>query len=287
MNQTNNPYANLALLTDLDGTLLMPDKTVSPEDGAAIAEFREQGGLFSVATGRGLQATQQYLELFQPDFASVMYNGALIWDSASKQPAPCGTAYLPKGIRALLDELAAAFPHVGAEVLNADGVFVFQDGEYERQHLEITNIPFVMKTLDEVDPEQCFKALFAGAPEEISEMLEYVKQERFASVNFTRSHRWFLEMLPHNTNKGTALQKIRKLLPPGTIIGATGDFDNDIAMLLAADFCGCPADSQPAVIEAVRSKGGFVSEKTCADGFFADWIAHFANTADHKENLYE
>ena len=61
MNQTNNPYANLALLTDLDGTLLMPDKTVSPEDGAAIAEFREQGGLFSVATGRGLQATQQYL----------------------------------------------------------------------------------------------------------------------------------------------------------------------------------------------------------------------------------
>ena len=78
-----------------------------------------------------------------------------------------------------------------------------------------------------------------------------------------------------------------KLLPPGTIIGATGDFDNDIAMLLAADFCGCPADSQPAVIEAVRSKGGFVSEKTCADGFFAEWIAHFANTADHKENLYE
>ena len=287
MNQTNNPYANLALLTDLDGTLLMPDKTVSPEDGAAIAEFREQGGLFSVATGRGLQATQQYLELFQPDFASVMYNGALIWDSAAKQPAPCGTAYLPKGIRALLDELAAAFPHVGAEVLNADGVFVFQDGEYERQHLEITNVPFVMKTLDEVDPEQCFKALFAGAPEEISEMLEYVKQERFASVNFTRSHECFLEILPPDTNKGTALEKIRRTLPDGMKICATGDFDNDAAMLLTADYCGCPADSQPAVLDAVRQSSGYISEKTCADGFFAEWIAHFANTADHKENLYE
>ena len=82
-------------------------------------------------------------------------------------------------------------------------------------------------------------------------------------------------MLPQNTNKGTALGKIRPTLPEGTIIGAAGDFDNDIAMLLAADRCGCPADSQPAVIEAVLSRGGFVSDKTCADGFFADWINWF------------
>ncbi len=278
MNQRNKPYANLALLTDLDGTLLMPDKTVSEQDAAAIADFREKGGIFSIATGRGIQATREFLTLLKPDFASVTYNGALLWDAAADKPLDHGTAYLPKGIRALLEELADAFPHVGAEVLNASGVYVFQDGEYERQHLEITHIPFVMKTLGEVDPEQCFKALFAGAPEEISEMLEYVKQERFAAVNFTRSHRWFLEMLPHNTNKGTALQKIRPSLPAGTVIGATGDFDNDIAMLLAADRCGCPADSQPAVIEAVRSRGGFVSEKTCANGFFADWIDWFTSS---------
>lgn len=278
MIQTANPPAGLALLTDLDGTLLMPDKNVSPVDAAAIEQFRKQGGLFSIATGRGLQATQCYLDLFQPDFASVMYNGALIWDSVMNQPTAHGTACLPQGICVLLEELAAAFPDVGAEVLNISGVYVFQDGKYEREHLEITNIPFVMKTLDEVDPSQCFKALFAGAPERITEMLEYVKQERFSTVNFTRSHRWFLEVLPHHTNKGTALEKIRPMLPEGTIIGATGDFDNDIAMLLSADRCGCPADSQPAVIEAVRSRGGFVSEKTCADGFFADWISYFTKS---------
>ena len=270
----NKPYSGLALLTDLDGTLLMPDKTVSEADAAAIAEFREKGGLFSIATGRGLQATREFLTLLRPDFASVMYNGALLWDPAADKPLAHGTAYLPKGIRALLEELAAAFPQVGAEVLHPDGVFVFQDGEYERRHLAITHIPFVMKTLDEVDPAECFKALFAGAPEEITDMLEYVKQERFAAVNFTRSHPSFLEMLPPDTNKGTALQKLRSALPAGTVIGATGDFDNDIAMLLAADRCGCPADSQPAVIEAVRSRGGFVSEKTCKNGFFADWISY-------------
>lgn len=267
------PYAHLALLTDLDGTLLTPEKTVSPEDAAAIADFREKGGKFGIATGRGVQATEAYLRLFQPDLPAVMYNGALLYDAKAGQTA--AASYLPKGVRPLLEELAAAFPDVGAEVLRGDGVFVFQDGEYERRHLEITHIPVVMKTLDEVDPETCYKALFAGAPEDISRMLDYVKQARFSVVNFTRSHRWFLEILPHDTNKGTALQKMRPMLPDDMIIGATGDFDNDTAMLLAADCCGCPADSQESVLEAVRSRDGYISEKTCANGFFADWITEF------------
>ena len=38
MTYPEKPYAGLALLTDLDGTLLTPEKTVSPEDAAAIAK---------------------------------------------------------------------------------------------------------------------------------------------------------------------------------------------------------------------------------------------------------
>lgn len=266
----NQPYRGIALLTDLDGTLLLPDKTVSAEDAAAIADFRAKGGIFSIATGRSIQATQEYLDLLKPDFPSVMYNGAMVYDPKKMELLASET--LPKGVRALLEELAAAFPNVGAEVLSPEGIFVFQDGEYERRHLAVTHIPMVMKTLDEVAPETCFKSLFAGSPEEIAKMVEYVAAPQFSTVNFTRSHPSFLEILPLHTNKGTALQKIRPLLPAGTKLCATGDFDNDIDMLLNADFCGCPADSQPSVIAAVRSKGGFVSEKTCANGFFADWI---------------
>ncbi len=273
MNHSEKPYAGLALLTDLDGTLLTPEKTVSPEDAAAIAAFRRKGGLFSIATGRGTQATQEFLELLHPDFPAVMYNGALLYDPAAQKTV--GAEHLPAGTKEILLELMREFPDVGAEVLAPDGVFVLQENEYERQHLAITHIPLVRRTLDDVPPEQCYKSLFAGAPERISEMLEYVKQERFALVNFTRSHQWFLEILPHNTNKGTALTKLRRFLPADTVIGATGDFDNDTAMLLAADFCGCPADSQPSVLDAVAEKGGFCSEKTCKNGFFADWIAAF------------
>lgn len=267
------PFAGLALLTDLDGTLLTPEKTLLPQDAAAIADFRTKGGAFSLATGRGRQATEEFLELFQPDFPAVMYNGALLYDHKKHEIA--AASRLPESAGALLRELMQAFPEIGAEVLREDGVFVIQDSPVERRHLEITHVPVVLRSLDEIPPQSCLKALFAGEEQDIARLQEYVRDPRFAVVNFTRSHRWFLEILPHDTSKGTALRKLRGLLPAGTVIGATGDFDNDIAMLKEADFCGCPADSQDSVKAAVRERGGFLSEKTCADGFFADWIQAF------------
>ena len=183
----NLPYEGLALLTDLDGTLLTPEKTLFPADAAAIADFRAKGGLFSIATGRGMQATREFLDLFQPDFPAVMYNGALLYDNQKQQAA--ASVHLPQGIRPLLEELMHAFPMIGAEVLREDGVYVIQDSETERHHLEITHVPFVMKSLDEIDPETCLKALFAGREDEIARLQEYVKQPRFSLVNFTSEKR--------------------------------------------------------------------------------------------------
>ena len=276
----SRPYEGLALITDLDGTLLLPDKTLSPADAAAIADFREKGGIFSIATGRGIQATQEYIDLLQPDFPAVMYNGALVYD-AEKQ-APAYAAHLPAETGALLTELMREFPAVGTELLDLSGVYVIQDGEYERRHLAITHLQMNLRSLSDMEPAKCMKALFAGSPEDISRMTEYVQAERFSVVSFTRSHDWFLEILPLAANKGTALSRIRQMLPAGTFIGATGDFDNDTAMLEKADFCGCPADAQESVLEAVRGCGGFVGRKTCADGFFAEWTAAFTDAAQRR-----
>ena len=271
--QNKRKYEHLALVTDLDGTLLMPDKTLSSADAAALADFRANGGLFGIATGRGLQATKEFIDLLHPDLPVILYNGAVLYDA--KEERAVFTAHLPEGITPLLCELMAKFPAVGAELLDENGVHIIQDGEYERRHLEITHIPLVFRQIGDMEPTRCMKALFAGSPEEIERMLSYVRKPAFEIVNITRSHQWFLEILPPDTNKGTALSRLRTFLPDGTVIGASGDFDNDTAMLCSADFCGCPANAQDSVREAVRNSVGFCSEKTCADGFFADWTAAF------------
>lgn len=260
----------LALLTDMDGTLLNPDKTLSPRNAQAIADFRRNGGLFSVATGRGLEATMPYLELLQPDFPAVMYNGALVYDWKQRKVIHATT--LQPTAQSAIAEILAAAPQIGAELLNSDGVFVVQDNEYEQKHLEITHVQAQYCSLAEMDVTQCFKVLFAGAPADIDRLAVLLQQPRFAEFTFTRSHSWFLEMLPPQVSKGTALTVLRDVLPQGTIIGATGDFDNDLAMLEVADLCGCPADGQPIVREKVAALGGYVSPCACGEDFFADWV---------------
>ncbi len=263
----------LALLTDMDGTLLNPDKTLSPRNAAAIADFREKGGLFSLATGRGMEATLPYMQQLQPDFPVVMYNGALVYDWQRRRNVR--TVTLPHQAREAIAEIMGISKEIGAEMLNSEGVFIVQDSDYEQRHLQIAKVQAYYAALANMDATTCFKALFAAAPEVIDHLVEYVAQPRFAGFDFTRSHSWFLELLPKDVSKGAALPALRGLLPEGTIIGAAGDFDNDLTMLAAADICACPADAQPVVKEAVQRLGGYVSPYGCGEDFFADWIAFF------------
>ncbi len=263
----------LALLTDMDGTLLNPDKTLSLRNTSAIADFRAKGGLFSLATGRGMEATLPYMQQLKPDFPVVMYNGALVYDWHRRQNVR--TVTLPQEAKAAIAEIIGISKEIGAEMLNSEGVFIVQDSEYEQKHLQIAKVEAHYASLADMDATGCFKALFAAAPEVIDHLVEYVAQPRFADLDFTRSHSWFLELLPKDVSKGTALPTLRDLLPEGTIIGAAGDFDNDLTMLAAADLCACPADAQPVVKEAVRRLGGYVSPYGCGEDFFADWISYF------------
>ena len=264
------PYEGLAMVTDLDGTLLLPDKTLAAEDAAAIAEFRAKGGLFGIATGRGVQATKEYLELMQPDMPAILYNGVMLYDRKTAQVRM--SSRLPQSANVLMEDLMRRFPETGVELLNEDGVYVIQDSDYERWHLQITHITGIPRTLAECPAERCCKSLLAAAPELIDEMFAYVEGLGLTDVRFTKSNPEFLEILPAGVSKGSALTALRGFLPQGIKIAASGDFDNDIQMLEAADYAACPADAQECVQEAIAAVGGYRSEKTCRNGFFADWV---------------
>ena len=271
-------FAQLALLTDLDGTLLKHDKTVSERDARAIADFRQKGGKFSIATGRGLQASRTYLEQFLPDYPAVLYNGCALYDYGTEKFVYQAT--LPKETKELVEELIEHFPDVGAEFLRAEGVFPVHDSPYERKHLEITKIPFAMYDINEIAAQECFKVLFAGSPERIGELIDFMNENaRFDIVTRVRSHEWFVEFLPKGISKGSALHELRKFLPQGTVFGATGDFDNDAKMLEVADISGCPSTAQACVKDAVAAKGGYLSDCDCNTDFFAHWLEFFIKSA--------
>ena len=66
---------------DMDGTLLLPDHTISPAVKTAIAAARERGVNVVLTTGRPYAGVHSYLKelhMEQPGDYCITYNGALV-----------------------------------------------------------------------------------------------------------------------------------------------------------------------------------------------------------------
>ena len=67
-------------ITDLDGTLLHSDATLSEYEVAKIKEFYEKGVLFSVATARSMITGGQVLKGIPLSAPAVLMNGVFVYD---------------------------------------------------------------------------------------------------------------------------------------------------------------------------------------------------------------
>mgnify|MGYP003613429315 CR=1 FL=1 len=66
------------LLSDMDGTLLLPDHSLSQRTIDAVRALREAGVLFSLATGRPPKAMLQAIEALGVDLPTAAFNGGTI-----------------------------------------------------------------------------------------------------------------------------------------------------------------------------------------------------------------
>ena len=70
------------LVTDLDGTLLRPDKTISDYTVSVLQRCRNAGILTAFATARSLPSAAPYLSRFLPD-VFIGYGGAFTMEKAA------------------------------------------------------------------------------------------------------------------------------------------------------------------------------------------------------------
>jgi len=80
-------------VSDLDGTLLRPDRTLGQRSRRVLQRLIDDGGLFTVATGRGIGSTAEVLRGLHLPLGAILHNGAL-------------TARLDSGAIARIDPLA-------------------------------------------------------------------------------------------------------------------------------------------------------------------------------------
>ncbi len=266
--------SKILFLSDMDGTLLNADKTLSEENMNAIIRLRESGASFAVATGRVLQATRHYFEPAGIDCPVILCNGGMIYDC--KNDSVIWSEYLPEEkSRLMIAELLRKFPEACAEICTPDGIYDVQINDYERHHWKIGGFTAeILESLDDVPSGNWCKVLFAMPEDSIRPFAEYCLTLDCAdSVEFITSSTIFHEMLPKNCSKGTAMKRLAKHYGSDIVTVAMGDYNNDLEMLRLADFAACPSNA----IDEVKAACDFVCKSDCSHGAAAELIEYILN----------
>lgn len=260
--------SKVLLITDMDGTFLPASKIPGEKSLKAISQFQKNGGKFSIATGRAIQAAQQYFDEVTVNCPIIMSNGGMVYDTINKKQIY--DVYLPENAREIVSTILHDNKDVGCEVLTLDNVYVPQMTEMEKAHNVICKVNPVLCSVDEI-PQNWYKVLFAIEPENMDKLINYVAQKGWNGVDFVRSSKEYYEILPMNISKGTALEKMREVcnMQDYTFV-AVGDYNNDIEMLKAADVGICPSNA----VDDVKNIADIVLDVSCEEDAVAAVIEY-------------
>lgn len=262
-------FSNTVLITDLDGTLLPISKVLNRKDLDAIDYFRREGGIFTVATGRIIQAAEQFFEPLKPDAPVILNNGGLIYDTQKKEIIY--EISLDEAAYEYTKALMEKFPDMGVEVNLPQDIYVIRMTEWERLHLSLTHMPYSSKNLEEIPKTGWCKALYSMGDGRVGELAEYAVSMGWDKATFVISGEFLFECLPKNCAKGHALRRLSALEKwDGLTVAAAGDYDNDLEMLEFADIAVAPKNAR----DIVKAAADHVTNATCEEGAIAETIEY-------------
>lgn len=227
-------FDGMLICTDLDGTLLRKDKTISCENLDAIDYFKREGGYFTFVTGRMPFYVSYVLDTIKPNVPFGCVNGGGLYDTAAGKYI--WTALMPDRVIELVEFIDNLFPDVGIQISTFYKAYFCKENQTMAKFRKITNLENLVCHYCNL-PEPIAKVLFGSDCEETIKQLESaLKSHPLANeFNFMRSEKSLYEILPKGINKGVSITKLcehLKLDVRNTI--AIGDYNNDIPMFRQA-----------------------------------------------------
>jgi Cof subfamily protein (haloacid dehalogenase superfamily) len=216
---------------DLDGTLLGPDKAISPQNVAAVHRLRERGVTVIIASGRRHQNSvrfQRQLGLTGPIIAC---QGGLIRDGESGNVIEAH--FLPQAVaRDIVKE--AELHDIQAIYYHLDHLYVAERNNrwidlYEKRVGERAE---VLPNLDQLDGRRALKIVWYADPGLLETLRPEISNRYRQKADILSTEQENLEFMPRGINKATALAKVAAeydILPEQVL--AFGDGENDVQML--------------------------------------------------------
>ncbi|MDP4108969.1 MAG: HAD-IIB family hydrolase, partial [Bacillota bacterium] len=234
-------FSGIILASDLDGTLLNSGLKIDGHNKRAIEYFVNNGGIFTLATGRTKKAAGAYIKELPINAPVILYNGGLIYDSETDRALKVNE--LDFGFMDIIRDVKALFPDIGIELYTPDEMFTVQLSEKTIEHYRNINVELKLIETSEVRAP-LIKAFLAHTPERIAEAGRYFTAKYGELLSITYSSPCFLEITGKNVDKGEALRALSESLSirPGGIC-AIGDSLNDFIMVKRSDISFAPQNA--------------------------------------------
>jgi len=269
-------YSDFLLTVDFDRTLTAPDASIPERNLEAIRYFMAHGGTFTVNTGRSVPMYRQYMDIIPVNAPLLLYNGSAAYDSEKEEFTFCNLIDLD--MTQTLRELMETFPDMTVEIQGEDAHYICKENRMweaftlaNQCSAKVVPLgsdmgPFIKMCLYGAFHDASVSQLFQATPEELArhDQAEQLLRGRYGDkLEVFRSGARILDIHARGVSKAQSARALRKALEKKYLVCA-GDAENDVPMLLGADFAYCPADG----VIADR----FPNVCSCAEGTVADVI---------------
>ena len=242
-------FDGVLFFSDYDDTLYSTRRAVSPENRAAIRYFIQNGGRFSIATGRAHRTFTPQIEKEHLEFNApvVLSNGAAIYDYAADRYLV--RTHLCPETPERMTRLCRDFPDLAFEAYHGEDVYVHNPNVVTMKHLERVNVPYTSCPIPQM-PTPWNKVIMEQDEAYLQRVRDYILSRWPDDYEAIFSNRYLLELTEKGSDKGQMVARVAELLDisPEKIY-CIGDNQNDLPMLALSAIPFAPANCAPQVKE--------------------------------------
>ena len=235
-------FDGILICTDLDGTFLHQAKA-SEENCRAIKYFQDNGGYFTVCTGRSHKFVTEF-ENYKPNAPLIVSNGTLIIHHQNGQVLD--KVPMPEYTSDKIDEIA--------ELAESDIIFLYDladggthmDGSDMRRWDKATGVR-PSERFCTVEKPWLKMLLQQRTTEDTIAVQKYIEEKWPGMFSTSRSYTIGLELHSPEGGKGPCVDRLRRLMPDVKLVVGAGDYENDISLIKHADIGYAVANALPEV----------------------------------------
>lgn len=269
-------FSDHILVSDYDQTMTDRTGKIPPSNLEAIGYFMENGGIFTLASGRSLPTARHRFSSVPVNAPWILYNGGACYDPVTAQFLFCHP--LPEDCMPLLRSLMDRYPHLRQEFHTLEAHYIFGADSERTDYLKSQHAKYLYAPWEDVPDSKITYCLYSTAPgawtlpadseesrffAQLEAEINQLGQGRILALNSLPA---MVEIQAAGVSKGKAARDLAKQYGRKILVCA-GDAVNDLSMLEEADLSFVPADCD----SRVKARG-FREAAPCGEGTIAHII---------------